>query len=89
MRGVPSWTAQEANLCLWRPKKRVMPAKAGIHDFLAAAGSSAFVTLIEKSWMPAFAGMTGERTGGGRNPFSWNFNRIEYHCFFFKKAVLA
>jgi hypothetical protein len=38
------------------------------------------VTLIEKSWMPAFAGMTGEGTRGGRNPFSWNFNRIEY-CF--------
>jgi hypothetical protein len=35
-----------------------MPAKAGIHDFLEAPGSSAFVTLTEKSWMPAFAGMT-------------------------------
>jgi len=44
---------------------RVMPAKAprgasrGIHDFFAAPGSSAFVTLTEKSWMPAVAGMTG------------------------------
>jgi hypothetical protein len=43
---------------LWRPrrprpsKKPVMPAKAGIHDFLAMPRSSAFGTLIEKSWMP-------------------------------------
>jgi hypothetical protein len=36
-----------------------MPAQAGIHDFFAAPGSSAFVTLTKKSWMPAFAGMTG------------------------------
>jgi hypothetical protein len=35
-----------------------MPAQAGIHDFVAARESSAFVTLTEKSWMPAFAGMT-------------------------------
>jgi hypothetical protein len=40
-----------------------MPAKAGIHDFLAAPGSIAVVTLIKKSWMPAFAGMTGEEAG--------------------------
>jgi len=46
----------------------VMPAQAGIHDFVAAPGSSAFVTPTEKSWMPAFAGMTGERAGGGINP---------------------
>jgi hypothetical protein len=44
----------------------VMPAQAGIHDFFAAAGSNAFVTLTEKSWMPAFAGMTGK-----------GFNRLE------------
>ncbi len=43
-----------------------MPAQAGIHDFFAAAGSNAFVTLTEKSWMPAFAGMTGK-----------GFNRLE------------
>jgi hypothetical protein len=65
------------------PKKPVMPAKAGIHDFLAAPGSSAFMTLTEKSWMPqgahrgALTGMTGEGAGGGRNPFIRDFNRIE------------
>jgi hypothetical protein len=32
----------------------VMPAQAGIHDF-----SSASRTWIVKSWIPAFAGMTG------------------------------
>jgi hypothetical protein len=60
------------------PKERVMPAKAGIHDFFAAPGSSAFVTLTEKSWMPACAGMTGEGAGGGRNPFIRDFNRMAY-----------
>jgi len=44
-----------------------MPAKAGIHEFLVAPESSAFGALTKKSWMPAFAGMTGE-AGGGRNP---------------------
>jgi hypothetical protein len=32
----------------------VMPAQAGIHDF-----SSASCRWIVKSWIPAFAGMTG------------------------------
>jgi hypothetical protein len=32
----------------------VMPAQAGIHDF-----SSAICNWIVKSWIPAFAGMTG------------------------------
>jgi len=32
----------------------VMPAQAGIHDF-----SSANCRWIVKSWIPAFAGMTG------------------------------
>jgi hypothetical protein len=59
----------ERSVCLWPPKKRVMPAKAGIHDFLAAPRTSAFLSLTVKSWMPAFAGMTGEGAGGGgRNP---------------------
>jgi len=50
--GVLSWASKY-------PNKPVMPAKAGIHDFLASPGSSVFVLLTEKSWMPAFAGMTG------------------------------
>ncbi len=61
-------------------KNRVMPAKAGIHDLLAAPKLRAFVTLTEKSWMPAFAGMTGERAGGGRNPFLRLFNCKKYEC---------
>jgi hypothetical protein len=32
----------------------VMPARAAIHDF-----SSAICRWIAKSWIPAFAGMTG------------------------------
>jgi hypothetical protein len=32
----------------------VMPAKAGIHDFSSVSGN-----WIVKSWIPAFAGMTG------------------------------
>ncbi len=50
------------------PIEHVMPAKAGIHDFFGAPGSSAFVTLTEKSWIPAFAGMTAEGVRGGRLP---------------------
>jgi hypothetical protein len=46
------------------PKMPVMPAKAGIPHFATGGGSRTFVSLTEKSWMPAFAGMTGEGTGG-------------------------
>ncbi len=74
MNGARSSAAKGANVCLWPTKKRVMPAKAGIRDFLAAPGPSAFVTLTEKSWMPAFAGMTGGGAGGDRNPFIRDFN---------------
>jgi len=42
--------------------------------------------MTEKSWMPAFAGMTGEIAGGGRNPFIRNFNRMAYIFFLFKKS---
>jgi hypothetical protein len=50
------------------PIVHVMPAKAGIHDCFAALGSSEFVTMAKKSWMPAFAGMTAEGVRGGRLP---------------------
>ena len=40
----------------------VMPAQAGIHDF-----SSAICRWIVKSWIPAFAGMTGF---GGSKPMT-------------------
>ena len=87
MNGARSSAAKGANVCLWPTKKRVMPAKAGFHDFLAAPGPSAFVTLTEKSWMPAFAGMTRERAGGGRNPFIRDFNRMAYIFLLFKKST--
>jgi len=77
--------ANEANVCLCLPKKHVMPAKAGIHDLLAAPRSSAFVTLTAKSWMPAFAGMTGKGAGEGRTPFIRDFSRMK-HFFFFKQS---
>ena len=32
----------------------------------------------KKSWMPAFAGMTGEGAGGGRRTFIRDFNRMRY-----------
>jgi hypothetical protein len=38
--------------------------------------SGYFVTLTEKSWMPAFAGMTGKGAGGGSPAFIRDLNRI-------------
>jgi hypothetical protein len=37
--------------------------------------------------MPAFAGMTRERAGGGRNPFIRDFNRMAYIFLLFKKST--
>jgi hypothetical protein len=63
--------------CLRPPKNRVLPAQAGIHDFSVTATKALELGAARKSWMPAFAGMTGEGAGGGRNPFIWDFNRME------------
>jgi hypothetical protein len=51
-----------------------MPAKAGIHDFSVSAAKALDPGTAKKSWMLAFAGMTGERAGGGRTPFIRDFN---------------
>jgi hypothetical protein len=45
---------------LWPPKNRVMPAKAGIHDFSVNATNALDTGAAKKSWMPAYAGMTGQ-----------------------------
>jgi len=63
-------------------KNRVMPAKAGIHDFLVSVTKALDPGAARKSWMPAFAGVTGVRAGGGRDPFIRDFNRIAYRSRF-------
>jgi hypothetical protein len=49
-------------------KKPVMPAQAGIHDFLVSGPKPLDPRAAGKSWMPAFAGMTSEKSSGGSNP---------------------
>jgi hypothetical protein len=43
-----------------------MPAKAGIHDCSVNLIKALDAGAAKKSWMPAFAGMTGEGAGGVR-----------------------
>ncbi len=56
------------------PKIHVMPAQAGIHDFLPSVITPLDPGAAKKSRMPAFAGMTVD---GDRNPFIRDFNRME------------
>jgi hypothetical protein len=64
---------KEPNMCPWPPKNPVMPAKAprgaprGIHDFSFSITKALDPGTAKKSWMPAFAGMTGERAGTKRS----------------------
>jgi len=43
-------------------------AKAGIHDFLISVTTALDPGAARKSWMPAFAGMTGGRGRMGHWP---------------------
>jgi hypothetical protein len=62
---------------LWYLRSQGKPFVFAILRAIENPKMRAQVTLTEKSWMPACAGMTGARAGGGRNLFIRDFNRIE------------
>jgi hypothetical protein len=76
-------------MCPWQPNNPVMPAQAGIHDFSVSVTKALGPGAARKSWMPAFAGMTGEGAAEGRRPSIRDFNRTEYRLFFFKKRTAS
>ncbi len=43
MNGARSWAAKGANVCLWPPKKRVMPAFAGMTGGGAVGDRNPFI----------------------------------------------